>query len=71
MIISQADPSWSLVDYRDKDYLRNPQTLKLTTIPAKGSFPDGYEDYLLALRREVVAFKKPVAYVHGDSHYYL
>ncbi|MFM2124767.1 MAG: hypothetical protein RL328_1218, partial [Acidobacteriota bacterium] len=26
--------------------------------------------FLLALRTEVVAFEKPVAYVHGDSHYF-
>jgi hypothetical protein len=25
---------------------------------------------LLALRDQVIAFKKPVAYVHGDSHYF-
>jgi hypothetical protein len=25
---------------------------------------------LLALREEVIAFKRPVAYVHGDSHYF-
>jgi hypothetical protein len=32
--------------------------------------PDGYKDYLLALRDLVIAFRKPVAYVHGDSHYF-
>ena len=31
---------------------------------------DGFRDFLLALRDEVVAFRKPVAYVHGDSHYF-
>jgi hypothetical protein len=25
---------------------------------------------LVALRDQVIAFKKPVAYVHGDSHYF-
>src|SRR5207237_10209928 len=30
--------------------------------------PDGFKDFLLALRDEVVAFRRPVAYVHGDSH---
>lgn len=24
----------------------------------------------MALREEVVAFKRPVAYIHGDSHYF-
>ena len=32
--------------------------------------PDGFQDFLLALRDEVIAFRKPVAYVHGDSHYF-
>jgi hypothetical protein len=32
--------------------------------------PDGYFEYLTALREAVIAFKKPVAYVHGDSHYF-
>ena len=32
--------------------------------------PDGYQSFLLALRTEVIAFGKPVAYVHGDSHYF-
>jgi len=31
---------------------------------------DGFVDYLRALRDEVIAFRKPVAYVHGDSHYF-
>ncbi|MDH4064579.1 MAG: hypothetical protein OEW19_09270, partial [Acidobacteriota bacterium] len=31
---------------------------------------DGFQDYLTALRTEVIAFRKPVAYVHGDSHYF-
>ena len=29
-----------------------------------------FQSFLLALRDQVVAFKKPVAYVHGDSHYF-
>ena len=32
--------------------------------------PDGFVQFLTALRDEVTAFRKPVAYVHGDSHYY-
>jgi len=31
---------------------------------------DGFQEILLALRDEVVAFRKPVAYVHGDTHYF-
>jgi len=29
-----------------------------------------HHDFLGALRDEVIAFRKPVAYVHGDSHYF-
>jgi hypothetical protein len=32
--------------------------------------PDGFVEFLGALRDEVIAFRKPVAYVHGDSHYF-
>ena len=45
--------------------LRDPKTLAETD-----GQPDGYQAYLLALRDEVITFQKPVAYVHGDSHYF-
>ena len=64
MIIAQANPGWDLSD-PTRAPLRDPKTLAETD-----GFPDGYKDYLLALRDEVVAFRKPVAYVHGDSHYH-
>ena len=28
------------------------------------------QEFLIALRDEVIAFRKPLAYVHGDSHYF-
>jgi hypothetical protein len=63
MLISQADPGWDLSD-ATRAPLRDPKTLAETD-----GAPDGYRDYLLALRAEVIAFRNPVAYVHGDSHY--
>ena len=45
--------------------LRDPRTFADTD-----GQPDGYQEYLEALREEVVAFGKPVVYVHGDSHYF-
>jgi hypothetical protein len=45
--------------------LRNPSTL----IETDGQ-PDGFHDFLSVLRDQVIAFRKPVAYVHGDSHYF-
>lgn len=45
--------------------LRDPRTLAQTD-----GQPDGFQEFLLALRGEVVGFRKPVAYVHGDSHYF-
>jgi hypothetical protein len=64
MIIAQANPGWDLSD-ATRAPARNPNTL---AEPVAAT--DGYKDYLLALRDQVTAFRKPVAYVHGDSHYY-
>jgi len=64
MLIAQADPGWDLSD-PTRAPLRNPRTL----VETDGQ-PDGFKDYLLALRDEVIAFRRPVAYVHGDSHYF-
>src|SRR3989449_3734931 len=64
MFIAQADPGWGLSD-GTRAPLRNPKTLAETD-----GQPDGYQEFLIALRDEVIAFRKPVAYVHGDSHYF-
>jgi hypothetical protein len=64
MIISQADPGWD-----DSDVTRAP-TRDPKTLAEDDGNPDGFQEFLLALRDEVVAFGKPVAYVHGDSHYF-
>src|SRR4029077_9720646 len=32
--------------------------------------PDGFVEFLNAMRDETIAFRRPVAYVHGDSHYF-
>jgi len=65
MLISQADPGWDLSDAAKGAPLRDPKTLVETD-----GLPDGFHDFLAALRNEVIAFEKPVAYVHGDSHYF-
>lgn len=64
MIVSQANPGWDQSD-PTRAPLRDPKTLAQTD-----NLPDGYQEYLAALRNEVIAFRKPVAYVHGDSHYF-
>lgn len=64
MFISQADPGFDESD-ATRAPLRDPKTLAETD-----GQPDGFQDFLLALRDEVVAFERPVAYVHGDSHYF-
>lgn len=64
MLISQADVGWDLSD-ATRAPLRDPKTLAETD-----GQPDGFQEFLIALRNEVVAFRKPVAYVHGDSHYF-
>jgi len=64
MFITQADPGFDLTD-STRAPLRNPQTLAETD-----GQPDGFMTFLSALRDQVVLFRKPVAYVHGDSHYF-
>ena len=70
MLISQADPGFDQTD-GTRGPLRDPKTLAERDTDAQGiPIPDGYRSFLLALRDQVVAFKRPVAYVHGDSHYF-
>ena len=64
MLITQADPGWDLTD-ATRTSPRDPKTLV-----EADALPDGFKDFLVALRTEVIAFRKPVAYVHGDSHYF-
>ncbi len=64
MLITQGNPGWDQSD-GTRAPLRDPKTLQQTD-----NLPDGYQAYLVALRNEVIAFRKPVAYVHGDSHYF-
>jgi hypothetical protein len=64
MFISQADPGFDASD-ATRAPVRDPLTLAETD-----GQPDGYQVFLEALRTEVIAFERPVAYVHGDSHYF-
>jgi hypothetical protein len=70
MFISQGNPGWDKTD-GTRAPLRDPKTLveKLSD-GTTDSTTDGYKDFLTALRDEVIAFRKPVAYVSGDSHYF-
>lgn len=66
MIIAQANPrfetSWPPV--MQQRYMleglgfKSPETRRAT----------GFDEFLVALEKETVAFGKPVVYVHGDSH---
>jgi hypothetical protein len=64
MLISQADPGWDANDGQ-RAPLRNAKTLAETD-----GQPDGFQSFLVELRKQTIAFGKPVAYVHGDSHYF-
>jgi len=64
MLITQADPGWD-----NSDPTRAP-TRDPKTLAENDGAPDGFQSFLVALRAEVIAFRKPVAYVHGDSHYF-
>ena len=64
MIIGQADPGFDATD-ATRGPTRNPQTLAETD-----GAPDGYVSFLTKLRQLTIDFRKPVVYVHGDSHYF-
>jgi hypothetical protein len=64
MLIAQANPGWDVTD-PTRAPLRDARTLFQTD-----GQPDGFQVYLSVLRDEVMAFRRPVAYVHGDSHYF-
>ena len=67
MVIGQADPGFDLSD-ATRAPIRDPKTLAETD--ANSGALDGYQSFLLELRAQTIAFKKPVVYVHGDSHYF-
>ncbi len=60
MFFMQANPGWDMDD-PNRAPVRDPKTLAPTT--------DGFSKTLQALREETIAFRRPVAMVHGDSHY--
>jgi hypothetical protein len=66
MIISQANPrfenTWTPV--QQNRYLLGGLGIK----PPEKKRVTGYDAFLKALEEEVVAFGRPVAYVHGDTH---
>jgi hypothetical protein len=64
MVIFQADPGWDESD-KTRAPTRDPKTLA-----EDDGAKDGYQDFLIALRDETAAFRKPVVAVHGDSHYF-
>jgi hypothetical protein len=66
MFITQADPGWD-----DTDATRAPTRNANTLVEDDAQkLTDGFHDFLVALRTQVIAYGKPVAYVHGDSHYF-
>ena len=66
MFITQADPGFD-----DTDATRAPTRNANTLVEDDAQkLTDGFHDFLAALRAQVIAFGKPVAYVHGDSHYF-
>jgi hypothetical protein len=66
MLITQADPGWD-----DTDGTRAPTRNANTLVEDDAQkATDGFHDFLVALRTQVIAYGKPVAYVHGDSHYF-
>jgi hypothetical protein len=63
MIIGQADPCF------DGSVAYGSPTRDPKTLVENDGFADGFHDFLAELRTLAIDFKKPVVYVHGDSHY--
>jgi hypothetical protein len=68
MLIIQANPGFDLDD-PNRAPQRDPATLASGTQPPSPTSGSGYDELLTELRERTVAFGKPVALVHGDSHY--
>jgi hypothetical protein len=67
MVIGQADPGFDNSD-ATRAPTRDPKTLAEND--ANSGSLDGYQSFLAEFRALTIAFKKPVVYVHGDSHYF-
>jgi hypothetical protein len=67
MVIGQADPGFDGSD-ATRAPTRDPKTLAESD--ANSGPLDGYQAFLVELRKQTIAFAKPVVYVHGDSHYF-
>jgi hypothetical protein len=63
LLVIQANPGFDPSD-PTRAPLRDPRTL----LTPSGQ-PDGFTNFLQALREETIAFRRPVVLVHGDSHY--
>ena len=66
MLISQADPGFDGSD-ATRAPTRDPKTLVENDANANA---DGFHGFLVAVRSATIDFRRPVAYVHGDSHYF-
>jgi hypothetical protein len=66
MLVVQANPGFDRFDSM-RAPPRNPQTLLADLQPPDPSAGNGYDEFLLALRAEVIEFAKPVVLLHGDS----
>jgi len=62
MILIQANPR-----FENNWPARRKGALGIGPAPARAS---GYTEFLVELQREVLAYDKPIALVHGDTHYF-
>jgi hypothetical protein len=60
VLVIQANPGFDQAD-PTRSPARDPRTFEPR---------DGFYDFLMALREETIAFRRPVLLVHGDSHYF-
>lgn len=66
MIIAQANPRFETTwtPKQQKRYILAGLKMK----PPKEQITTGFDDFVAALENETLAFGKPVAYAHGDTH---
>jgi hypothetical protein len=69
MLVMQANPGFDRFDSL-RAPARDPQTLLADLQPPDPGAANGYDQFLIALRAEIIDFAKPVVLVHGDSHYF-
>lgn len=70
-VAATTPPTWPAASAQSRKRGRlGASTRDARTLAETDGQPDGFRELLTALRDETVAFRRPVALGHGDSHYF-